>query len=80
MKNLRIACAALSKRIYIGKISKEGLNFTGTPADVTSDCIKAIIDKIGIGNTEVVTCNGKPAFEISIHAIDAIAKDGGGNV
>lgn len=41
----RIACAALTGRILSGRVSKDGRNFVGQKTDVTSDVLKAVIDK-----------------------------------
>ncbi len=41
----RIATAALTGRIYMGRANKEGNAFTGQKKDVTSDVLKAVIDK-----------------------------------
>jgi len=66
LKNIVIATAALSKRIYAGRLNKKGNAFTDGKQDVTSDVLKAIIDKIGVGNTEVVHVDGKPQFQIEV--------------
>lgn len=62
----RIACTAMTKRIMLGTVNKAGNSFIGTKQDVTSDCVKSIIDMIGAGETHVVTIDGVAAFEISI--------------
>ncbi|WP_313461530.1 hypothetical protein [Pseudomonas nitroreducens] len=55
----RIACTALTGRIMAGRVSKNGLNFTGTPKDVTSDVLKAVIDKLKHhGGSFDITCDG----------------------
>lgn len=69
MTNIRIACAAITKRIYAGRISRDGTDFIGKKIDVTSDVIKAVIDRIGIDNTDVVSVNGEPKFEILVRGI-----------
>lgn len=72
---IRIACTALEKRIKAGRVSKSGLDFIGNPTDVTSDCIKAIIDYVGVGGSHVVTANGEPVCEIAIHALKSEVKE-----
>ena len=47
---IRVATAALSKRIYAGRLTKDGLGFKEPRYDVTSDVLVAIRDKIGVGN------------------------------
>lgn len=66
---IHIACAALSKRIYAGKLNKKRDAFTDGKQDVTSDVLKAIIDKIGAGNVETVTIDGKPRYEIEVREV-----------
>lgn len=41
----RIATAALTGRIYMGRTNKAGNAFAGQKTDVTSDVLKAVIDK-----------------------------------
>lgn len=70
----RIACTAIIKRIQMGRVNKAGTAFVGNPVDVTSDCLKAVIDKIGAGNTEIITSDGVPVFEIEVRRIAAKAE------
>lgn len=41
----RIACTALTGRIMMGRVNAAGTQFVGTKSDVTSDVLKAVIDK-----------------------------------
>lgn len=41
----RIATAALTGRIYMGRPSADGTHLIGNKQDVTSDVLKAVIDK-----------------------------------
>lgn len=41
----RIACSPLTGRIHSGRVSKDGTHFVGEKRDVTSDVLKAVIDK-----------------------------------
>ena len=41
----RIATAALTGRIYMGRANKSGTAFLDGKQDVTSDVLKAVIDK-----------------------------------
>lgn len=68
---IRIACTALLKRIKAGRPNKDGTAFIGGGEDVTSDCLKAIIEFIGAGETHVVQRDGVPVFEISVRAVAA---------
>lgn len=72
MSTLRVACTAITKRIQAGRVNKAGDSFIGNPVDVTSDVLKAIIDKVGAGNVVTVNENGAPAYEIEVRrAADA---------
>lgn len=42
---MRIACTALTGRIVMGRTTRDGLSFSGQKKDVTSDVLKAVIDK-----------------------------------
>lgn len=66
---IRIACMALSKRIHAGRPNKSGDSFIGGGQDVTSDCIKAIIEFVGVGGMHEVTVKGEPMYEIEIRAL-----------
>jgi hypothetical protein len=65
----RIACTAIDKRIMLGRVNKAGNSFIGEPQDVTSDVLKAVIEKCGVGNSMPVTIDGKPKYKISIEEI-----------
>lgn len=43
--SVRIACSPLSGRIYGGRVSKDGVRFVGTKQDVTSDVLRALVEK-----------------------------------
>lgn len=67
--DITIACAALSGRIYAGKLNKSRTAFLDGKQDVTSDVLKAVIDKVGFGQPHVVTANGIPEYEITVKKI-----------
>lgn len=69
MKNLRIATAALSGRIYAGRVSKDGTRFLDGKVDVTSDVLKAVIDKVTPGHVVTVEVDGKPKYEIEVRDV-----------
>lgn len=43
--NTRIACSPLTGRIHAGRVNKEGTAFFGQKRDVTSDVLRAVIEK-----------------------------------
>ena len=67
---LRIATAALSGRIYAGVPSGDNRSFR-TAKDVTSDVLKAVVDKAQAMETPcmVVTENGQPKWEIIVREL-----------
>jgi hypothetical protein len=67
--SIRIACTAIGKRINAGRVNKAGDSFIGNPIDVTSDCLKAVIEKVGVGKIEVIEVDGVPTFEIEVRAV-----------
>ncbi|WP_175837080.1 DUF7446 family protein [Burkholderia anthina] len=72
---IRIACMALSKRIKAGTPNKDRQSFRGGGQDVTNDCIKSIIEFVGVGGTHEVTVDGVPKYEIEIREIPVNAGD-----
>jgi hypothetical protein len=63
--NTHIGCT-LGGRIMSGNVGKNGTDFTGTPKDVTSDCLKAVIDLVGTNGPHIVRGGGVPLYEINI--------------
>lgn len=63
---IRVATAALSGRIFAGHPTKNGMGFKEPRFDVTSDCLVAIKDKIGIGHEVTVELQGIPQFRIAV--------------
>lgn len=43
--NKRIATSPLTGRIYSGRVNKAGTAFVGEKVDVTSDVLKAVVEK-----------------------------------
>lgn len=66
---LRVACTALGQRIVLGKVIKGGEFVSDYRKDVTSDCLKAVIDKIGVGNVVIVEVDGVATYEISVKGL-----------
>lgn len=67
----RIACAALTGQIYCGTVTSDGTSFKGAKQDVTSDVLKAMIDKLEFhGGMLVVTQEGKPVASIWLKKVD----------
>jgi hypothetical protein len=68
-RQTRIACKR-SGQIVLGVSSIDGLRITREIRDVTSECLKAVIDKIGEGNIATVSVDGAPHYEVSVRRIE----------
>jgi hypothetical protein len=66
---IRVACTALLKRIKAGHPDKDGHSFRGGGVDVTSDCLKAVIEFVEVGHVVTVEVNGKPTYEIEVRYV-----------
>ena len=65
----RIACTAIGGRIIQGRVNKAGDSFAGQTKDVTSDVLKAMIDKLQYhGGSFDVTSDGKVVATIRMDA------------
>lgn len=63
----RISCSPLTGRILSGRVNKERNAFTGRTTDVTSDVLKAMIEKLRYhGGTVQITCDGEVMAEIKL--------------
>lgn len=63
----RIACAGISGRIIQGRVNKAGDSFVGQTKDVTSDVLKAMIDKLQHhGGSFDVTSDGEVVATITL--------------
>ncbi|WP_375248335.1 hypothetical protein [Sphingomonas sp.] len=64
---IRVATAAISRRIFAGRPTKDGLGFKEPRYDVTSDVYRAIRDSIGVGHEIEVGLPGAAAeFRIAV--------------
>ena len=45
MSTVRIACSPLTGRIYSGKLNKTQTAYVGEKLDVTSDVLRAVVEK-----------------------------------
>lgn len=67
MKPLHIATSSLSNTIYVGNVLKDGRTWGANKQDVTGAACAAGADHVlNHGKTVVVSCNGKPKYEISV--------------
>lgn len=68
MKRRRIACTA-NGTIYVGTVAADGCTFVGQKDDVTSDCLKAVIEHVGDGQIATVSVDGAPAWTIEVRRV-----------
>jgi len=62
----RIACTALTGRIVQGKVNAAGNAFVGVKKDITSDFMKALIDKAEFHKGEFeITC-GEEKWTVTV--------------
>lgn len=55
----RIACSPITGRIYSGRISKDKTHFVGVKRDVTSDVLRALVEKAEFhGGAFEIDCAG----------------------
>lgn len=73
LKTARIACTALGGRIKLGYPAANGKHFKGDPVDVTSDCLKAVIEFVEPGHEVTVNVDGKPKYTITVHEVGVAA-------
>lgn len=66
MTALRLGVAALSRTIFAGYPTKDGMAFKGKRHDVTGDVLKVVGEYVGMDKVVTVNVDGKPAYEISI--------------
>lgn len=71
MAKITVACAALTGTIYAGRINKAGNAFLDGKQDVTSDVLKAIIEKVKPGHAVFVNVDGEPKFKLEVTEVSA---------
>jgi len=73
MRKLHIGTSPLTNRIFAGHVLKDGRTWGEGKQDVTGVACGAVAEHV-IAHGEpvvVVTCNGKPKFEITVRDLDA---------
>lgn len=72
MKTLHIGTSPLTNRIFAGTVLKDGMTWGANKQDVTGIACGAVCEHV-IANKEpvIVTCNGKPKYEITVRDLDA---------
>lgn len=65
----RIACSAVTGTIFLGVPSKDGTHFIGKKDDVTSNCLKAVIEHVGDGQIATIHVAGTPTWTIEVRRV-----------
>lgn len=70
MKKLHIGTGPLTNRIFAGTVLKDGITWGANKQDVTGEACGAVCEHV-ISNSGVVivSCNGKPKYEIIVTEI-----------
>jgi len=68
-ENLRLGHSPITDRIYVGKLNKEGDQWTGQKKDVTNDFIDCVIGRWN-GYVEKVKSSKGKIYEISVREIE----------
>ncbi|WP_262074650.1 hypothetical protein [Variovorax sp. N23] len=66
MMATRIACTALTGRIVQGRVNAAGNAFTGEKKDITSDVLKAVIDKAEFHGGEFEIASGDEKWTVTV--------------
>lgn len=66
---LVVGIAALSNRIFVGRLCKDGRTWKEGKQDVTSDILKAIIQYVEPGHEIDVNVGGVPKYRIRVTEI-----------
>lgn len=67
-----IACSPLTGRIFSGRVDSAGGAFVGTKKDVTSDVLRAIVEKAQYhGGDFIVEADGVPKYRIYVTKLTA---------
>jgi hypothetical protein len=72
MRKLHVGTSPLTNRIYAGHVLKDGATWGEGKQDVTGAVCGAVCQHV-LANNEavVVSCNGKPKYEITVRDLEA---------
>ncbi len=69
---LRLAVAALTENVYVGRVNKAGDSFLDGKQDVTNDFLKAVIDRFE-GGGEITSSAGE-RWIVAIRKVKSASK------
>ncbi len=61
-----IACSPLTGRIHSGRVNKQGTAFVGEKKDVTSDVLRAVVEKASYHGGRFAIQAGEEQWEVSV--------------
>jgi hypothetical protein len=67
-KPLRLAVAALTQNVYVGLLTKDGKCFTDSKQDITSDFLRAVIDRFS-GDANTIRSSTGELWKISVRKV-----------
>lgn len=71
MRKLHVGTSPLTNRIYAGHVLKDGATWGEGKQDVTGAACGAVCEHVlANGEPVMVTCNGKPKYEITVRELD----------
>jgi len=70
MRKLHVGTSPLTNRIYAGHVLKDGATWGEGKQDVTGAACGAVCEHVlANGDPVMVTCNGKPKYEITVREL-----------
>ena len=70
MRKLHVGTSPLTNRIYAGHVLKDGATWGEGKQDVTGAACGAVCEHVlANGEPVMVTCNGKPKYEITVREL-----------
>jgi len=66
--NLRLAVAALTQNVYVGRVNKAGTLFLDGKQDITSDFLKAVIDRFSGGADTIRSSDGE-IYKVTVELV-----------
>lgn len=69
---LRLAVAALTEKVYVGRLTEDGTCFRDGKQDITNDFLKAVIDRFEDGG-EITSSTGE-TWVIAVRKIKSASK------
>lgn len=70
MKHIHVGTSPLTNRIYAGHVRTDGVSWASNKQDVTGSACGSVCEHVlANGGPVMVTCNGKPKYEITVREL-----------